>query len=80
VQRSAAPEGGGDHGRAESHRIDGKRFLWRELLQLRCEQVAAAAKARQRVLFEMKQDCRPASERTAAGCYSQPNLFGSIGQ
>jgi hypothetical protein len=60
--------------------INGKRFLWRELLHRRREQVAAAAKAEQPVLFEMKQDCRPASERTAAGRYSQPNLFDSIGQ
>jgi hypothetical protein len=55
--------------------IDGKRFVWRELLQRRREQVAAAARAEQPVLFEMKEDCRPASERTAAGRYSEPRLF-----
>src|SRR5437764_14550877 len=39
--------------------IDGNRFLWRELLQRRREQVAAAAKVEQPVLFEMKEDSRP---------------------
>jgi hypothetical protein len=58
--------------------IDGKRFVWRELLQRRCEQVAAAAKVEQPVLFEMKEDCRPMPERTAAGRYSEPSLFAFI--
>ena len=39
--------------------IDGKRFLWRELLQRRREQVAAAARVEQPALFELKEDCRP---------------------
>ena len=55
--------------------IDGKRFLWRELLQRRREQLAAAATVEQPVLFEMKEDCRPTPERTAAGRYSEPSLF-----
>ena len=55
--------------------IDGKRFLWRELLQLRREQLAAAARVEQPFLFEMKEDCRPVPERTAAGRYSEPSLF-----
>ena len=54
--------------------IDGKRFLWRDLVQRRREQVAAA-KVEQPVLFEMKDDSRPAFERTAAGRYSEPTLF-----
>jgi hypothetical protein len=58
--------------------IDGKRFVWRELLQRRRAQLAAAAKIEQPALFELKEDCRPLSERTAAGRYSAPSLFASI--
>jgi hypothetical protein len=58
--------------------IDGRRFLWRELLRLRREQLAAAAKVEQLALFELKADCRPASERTAAGRYSEPSLFAVL--
>jgi hypothetical protein len=60
--------------------IDGKRFVWRELLQRRREQVAAAAKVEQPVLFEMKEDSRPAAERTAAGRHTEPSLFAFIEQ
>ena len=58
--------------------IDGKRFVWRELLQRRREQLAAAARVEQPALFELKEDCRPIPERTAAGRYSEPNLFAFI--
>ena len=37
--------------------IDGKRFLWRELLQRRREQVATAARVEQTSLFQLKEDC-----------------------
>jgi hypothetical protein len=60
--------------------IDGSRFVWRELVRLRREQVAAAAKIEQPALFELKADCRPASERTAAGRYSEPSLFSPTGR
>jgi len=46
--------------------IDGKRYLWRDLLQLRREQRKAHARA-QPALFELPEDCRPTAERTAAG-------------
>ncbi len=55
--------------------IDGKRHLWRDLLRLRREQVRAFAAARQPALFELKDDSRPAAERTAAGRYLEPSLF-----
>ena len=55
-----------------------KRFVWRELVQRRREQVAAAAKVEQPTLFELKEDCRPVPERTAAGRYAEPNLFAFI--
>jgi hypothetical protein len=59
--------------------IDGKRLLWRDLVQRRREQVAAATKVEQPVLFEMKEDTRPASERSAAGRCSEPSLYGARG-
>ena len=55
--------------------IDGKRHLWRDIMRLRPEQVRAAANARQPALFELKDDCRPPAERTAAGRYLEPSLF-----
>jgi hypothetical protein len=55
--------------------IDGRRHLWRDLLQQRKEQQAAAARTQQLALFELKDDCRPATERTAGGRYQQPSLF-----
>jgi hypothetical protein len=55
--------------------IDGKRFVWRELVQRRREQVAAAVRVEQPALFELKEDCRPFPERTAAGRYAEPSLF-----
>jgi hypothetical protein len=58
--------------------IDGKRFVWRELLQRRREQLAAAARVEQPALFELKEDCRPIPERTAAGRYGEPSLFAFI--
>jgi hypothetical protein len=60
--------------------IDGKRFVWRELLQRRREQLAAAARVEQPALFELKEDCRPVPERPAAGRYSEPSLFSLPGR
>jgi hypothetical protein len=60
--------------------IDGKRYLWRDILQLRAEQRRAHAAAQQLALFELKQDSRPAVARTAAGRYLEPSLFDSAGQ
>jgi hypothetical protein len=55
--------------------IDGKRFLWRDVLKLRREQKRAYANARQPTLFELIDDRRPPAERTAAGRYFEPSLF-----
>jgi hypothetical protein len=55
--------------------IDGKRYLWRDLVRLRQEQRAAARRGEQPPLFELREDCRPATERTAAGRYLEPSLF-----
>jgi hypothetical protein len=55
--------------------VNCQRFLWRDLVKLRREQVRAAAQARQPALFELKDDSRPASQRSAAGRFSEPLLF-----
>jgi hypothetical protein len=55
--------------------IEGKRLLWRDVLKLRREQAQASARDQQPTLFEMKDDCRPESERTASGRFAEPSLF-----
>jgi hypothetical protein len=55
--------------------IDGKRYLWRDLVRLRQEQREAARRAEQPPLFELRDDSRPPPERTAAGRYLEPSLF-----
>ena len=57
--------------------IDGRRFAWRDLVRRRREQLAAA-KVEQPVLFALKEDRRPASQRSAAGRYTEPSLFSLI--
>ncbi len=54
--------------------IEGKRYLWREILKLRREQRNEEQRA-QLVLFELKEDRRPASQSSADGRYSEPTLF-----
>ena len=54
--------------------VDGKRYLWRDLLKLRREQKKAQRHA-QLTLFELKEDSRPEAQRSADGRYSQPLLF-----
>lgn len=52
-------------------------YSWRQLYEMRKAQLAAsrAAQGRQLALFELKEDCRPKAERTAAGRYSEPSLL-----
>ena len=54
--------------------INGQRVAWTEILKLRREQ-RQDTKAKQLTLFELKQDARPATERSAAGRYLEPTLF-----
>jgi len=54
--------------------IDGKRYAWREILKLRREQ-RKAARQPQMTLFELKDDRRPASQRTGDGRFTEPTLF-----
>jgi hypothetical protein len=55
--------------------IDGKRYLWRDIIKLRQEQREAARQGEQPALFELREDFRPAADRTAAGRYLEPSLF-----
>jgi hypothetical protein len=58
--------------------IEGRRYLWRGLVALRRAQ--AMPRAAQPALFELIDDCRPPSERTAAGRYQAPSLFTLLGR
>jgi hypothetical protein len=60
--------------------IDGHGYSWQQLCELRRQQLEAwkAAQGEQPTLFELKDDCRPQAERTAAGRYQEPTLFSSI--
>ena len=57
--------------------VDGHAFSWRRLCELRRQQLEAIRKAqgRQPALFELHEDHRPASERTATRRYSEPSLL-----
>ena len=57
--------------------VDGHGFSWQRLCDLRRQQLEAwrAPRERQLALFELKEDCRPAAERTAAGRYAEPTLL-----
>ena len=55
--------------------IDGKRVLWRDLLERRGEQLATVSKGEQPALFELKEDRRPIADRSAGGRYLEPSLF-----
>ena len=58
--------------------IDGKPYLWRDLVQRRRAQLAEAAVPEQPPLFELRDDHRPAADRSAAGRYLEPSLFSLI--
>ena len=60
--------------------IDGRAYSWKRLLELRREQLEAwkAAQPRQPALFELKDDSRPAAERTATGRYLEPTLLSIL--
>jgi hypothetical protein len=54
--------------------IDGKRYLWRDILKLRREQRNEERQA-QLILFELRDDKRPALQMSANGRYREPTLF-----
>jgi hypothetical protein len=53
--------------------IDGRRYVWRDLVALR--QAQAQPRAAQPTLFELRDDHRPPGERSAAELYREPSLF-----
>ena len=53
--------------------IDGRRYLWRDLVALRRAQATPAEE--QPALFALREDHRPAGERSAGERYSEPSLF-----
>jgi hypothetical protein len=57
--------------------VDGHALSWQRLCDLRRQQLDAwkAAQPSQPALFDLKDDCRPEAERTAAGRYREPTLF-----
>jgi hypothetical protein len=55
--------------------LDGKRYLWADVLKLRREQLKAA-RHKQPALFELQDDARPKSQRTASARFEEPTLFG----
>ena len=57
--------------------IEGTRYLWSDLVELRRAQLAAWRKAQQPTLFALIDDCRPAAERTATDRYLEPSLFST---
>jgi hypothetical protein len=60
--------------------IDGRGYSWQQLCELRRQQLEAwkATRGEQPALFELKEDCRPATERTAAGRYQEPTSFARM--
>lgn len=58
--------------------IDGKRYAWRDIIALHREQ-AKRERQPQPTLFELREDARPPSARTAAGRYREPTLFDGDG-
>ena len=55
-------------------------YSWRALCQRRRAQIDAwkAAQPQQPALFELKEDSRPATERTTAGRYQEPTLLALL--
>jgi hypothetical protein len=62
--------------------IEGRAYSWRGLCELRRQQLEAIRKARgtQPALFDLREDHRPANERTAAGRYTEPGLLDWLPQ
>jgi hypothetical protein len=57
--------------------VDEHSFNWQRLCELRKQQLDAwrESQARQLALFELKEDCRPAAERSASGRYEAPTML-----
>jgi hypothetical protein len=55
--------------------INGQRFRWKDILRMRKEQEKAARQPNQPPLFDLHDDARPVSQRSARGRYESPMLF-----
>jgi len=57
--------------------IDGRAYSWRQLCERRRRQLEEwkAKRPQQSALFQLKEDCRPVTERSAAGRYLEPSLL-----
>jgi hypothetical protein len=57
--------------------IEGRAHSWRSLLEIRRRQLEEWKKAQgsQPALFDLRDDCRPDTERTAALRFLEPGLF-----
>ncbi|MES1990613.1 MAG: hypothetical protein V4441_06655 [Pseudomonadota bacterium] len=60
--------------------IEGRVYRWRDILEMRRQQIAAwkAARPDQPALFPLIVDSRPKADRTAAGRYKEPTLFNCL--
>jgi hypothetical protein len=60
--------------------IEGRGYSWQQLCELRRQQLEAwkSARGEQPALFELRDDCRPQAERTAAGRFREPSLLDGI--
>ena len=60
--------------------LDGHAYSWQAICELRRQQLEAwrPTQVRQLALFDLRDDCRPLAERTAAGRYEQPTLLSLI--
>ncbi len=57
--------------------IDGRAYRWRDIVELRKQQIAAwkAGRSDQPALFPLIEDARPKSQRRADGRFLEPSLF-----
>jgi len=62
---------------ADVFMLEGRAYSWRQLCELRRQQLEAIRKARgtQPALFELREDHRPLTQRTASGRYEEPGLL-----
>jgi hypothetical protein len=62
--------------------IDGRAYRWRDIVELRRQQLEAwkAARPEQPALFALRLDCRPVADRSAAGRYNEPSLLDLVRQ
>jgi len=66
--------------RPDTIMIGGRAFSWRAILELRRNQLEEwqAARPQQPALFQMQEDRRPVSERSAGGRYQEPTLLSIL--